>query len=137
MKQIRIGQRVVAPDRPVMVVAEIGVNHDGLAGRALDLVRYAQRSGADAVKLQIFSASRLLHDSAAIASYQKERVKEESALEMLKKYELSTDDIKRVVDLIRTQNMMPLATPFSIQDVDTIDKLDLPAIKIASPDIVN
>ena len=136
-QQIRIGQRVIAPDKPVLVVAEIGVNHDGQAGRALDLVRYAQRGGADAVKLQIFKADRLTHSSSTIAAYQKERVKDQSAQEMLKRYELAADDVKRVVDLIRASNMIPLATPFSIEDVASIEALDLPAIKIASPDIVN
>src|SRR2546423_71533 len=37
----------------------------------------------------------------------------------------------------RLNGMIPLATPFSLADVDTIAELDLPAIKIASPDVVN
>ncbi len=35
------------------------------------------------------------------------------------------------------QGLIPLATPFSLEDVDEIEALDLPGIKIASPDIVN
>jgi len=137
MKSFRIGQHLLAPDKPVFVIAEIGVNHDGSAGRALDLVRFAQRGGADAVKLQIFSADRLMHASTTFADYQKERVDDESATNMLKRYELADADVERVVQAIRSSNMVPLATPFSIEDVETIDRLDLSAIKIASPDIVN
>lgn len=137
MKTLRIGQHLLSPDKPVFVVAELGVNHDGAAGRALDLVRFAQRGGADAVKLQIFSADRLMHSSTTMATYQKERAADDSAIEMLKRYELAEADIARIVAAIRSANMVPLATPFSVEDVETIQKLDLPAIKIASPDIVN
>jgi sialic acid synthase SpsE len=56
---------------------------------------------------------------------------------MLKKFELSDDDVARIVALIRSLGLTPLATPFSPADVETVEKLDLPAIKIASPDIVN
>jgi N-acetylneuraminate synthase/N,N'-diacetyllegionaminate synthase len=41
------------------------------------------------------------------------------------------------VGAIRNLNMVPLATPFSPQDVATVESLDLPAVKIASPDVVN
>jgi N-acetylneuraminate synthase/N,N'-diacetyllegionaminate synthase len=138
MKILRIGaDRVIGPGRRVFVIAEIGVNHGGSVGRALDLVKFAHRAGADAVKLQFFQADRLLHDSASLAEYQRDRVKEQSAAEMLKKYELPAADVERVVALIRSNAMIPLATPFSFADVETIAKLELPAIKIASPDIVN
>jgi N-acetylneuraminate synthase/N,N'-diacetyllegionaminate synthase len=134
---LRIGGRTIGPDKPVLVVAEIGVNHDGSAGRALDLVRFAQRAGADAVKLQVFKTATLLHASSMPAEYQRQRTNQDSAAAMLAKYELSDDDIQRVVAAIRAANMLPLATPFSVPDVQTIERLDLPAIKIASPDLVN
>src|SRR5690349_7414979 len=137
MKSFRIGQHLLASDKPVFTIAEIGVNHDGSAGRALDVVRFAQRGGADAVKLQIFSADRLMHASTKLADYQKLRVDDDSAASMLRRYELADADVARIVQAIRSNNMVPLATPFSIEDIETIERLDLPAIKIASPDIVN
>lgn len=140
MKILRIGSdRVIGPGRRVLVIAEIGVNHDGSPGRALDLVRFAHRGGADAVKVQLFSADRLVHSSAALATYQRERLKdkEQTAGEMLRKYELPVEELARVVALVRQSAMTPMATPFSESDLETIEKLDLPAIKIASPDIVN
>ena len=137
MTTLRIGQHLLAPDKPVFVIAEIGVNHDGSAGRALDLVRFAQRGGADAVKLQIFRADRLLHASTKLAAYQQRHVEDNSAVAMLKRYELAEADVARIARQIRAANMVPLATPFSIEDVETIERLDLPAIKIASPDLVN
>jgi N,N'-diacetyllegionaminate synthase len=121
----------------VMVIAELGVNHDGDVGRALELVHAASAAGADVVKLQIFQADRLVHPSSAMAEYQKRSILDESPIDMLRRYELDVAEIGRIVEEIRGLNMQPLATPFSEEDVDVIESLELPAIKIASPDIVN
>jgi N,N'-diacetyllegionaminate synthase len=137
MTGIIIEERGIAPGEPPLVIAEIGVNHDGSVKRALDLVHIAARCNADAVKLQIFHADHLMHASSSFASYQQERVDEESPAAMLRKYELPPEGIRAVVALTRKLGMLPLATPFSLSDVDTIEALDLPAIKIASPDLVN
>jgi len=137
MTELRIGDRSIGPAAPVMVIAEIGVNHDGSVARALELVEIAARCGADAVKLQIFRAHALMHASSAFAGYQKERVGADSPIEMLQKYELSAIDTRRVVARIRELGMLPIATPFSLDDIAAVVELGLPAIKIASPDVVN
>jgi sialic acid synthase SpsE len=123
--------------RRTLVIAEIGVNHDGSVDRALELVEHAARNGADAVKLQIFRAASLMHASSAFAAYQKDRCDDPSPADMLRRYELPPDDLHRIVSAIRALNLIPLATPFSLSDIDTLAALDLPAIKIASPDLVN
>ncbi|MGE5611959.1 MAG: N-acetylneuraminate synthase family protein [Bacillota bacterium] len=125
------------PPGRTLVIAEIGVNHDGSLTRALELVDHAAACGADAVKLQIFRAKALMHASAAFAGYQKDRCAEADPAAMLRRYELSAEDIRRVVHAIRERHLLPLATPFSLADVDAMAELDLPAIKIASPDLVN
>jgi sialic acid synthase SpsE len=56
---------------------------------------------------------------------------------MLRQYELKEEDLAVVVREVQKLGMIPLATPFSPEDVDQIEALDLPAIKIASPDVVN
>ena len=51
----------------VLVVAEIGVNHDGQVWRAVELVAAAAAAGADAIKLQLFHPDRLLSNQALLA----------------------------------------------------------------------
>jgi N,N'-diacetyllegionaminate synthase len=120
-----------------MVIAEIGVNHDGSAKVAIDLVRTAAECGADAVKLQIFRADRLMHESSDFARYQKRSLLDASPTDMLRRFELEDHDLRQIVSEITQAGMVPLATPFSLEDVETVRSLRLPAIKIASPDIVN
>jgi N,N'-diacetyllegionaminate synthase len=137
MTPLSIGTSRIGAQSPVLVIAEIGVNHDGSVERAIQLVQAARRCGADAVKLQVFSADRLMHASAGMAAYQKERCADTHVSDMLRRYELPLEDLKQIVACAREEGLIPLATPFSIDDVETIAALDLPAIKIASPDLVN
>jgi N,N'-diacetyllegionaminate synthase len=134
---LTIFARKISAADPTLVIAEIGVNHDGSLRRALELVDHAHRAKADAVKLQIFRAQTLMHSSTAFAGYQLDRCAQASASEMLRQYELSADDLETVIEAIRDCGMLPIATPFSIDDVKLIDRFRLPAIKIASPDLVN
>jgi N,N'-diacetyllegionaminate synthase len=120
-----------------LVIAEIGVNHDGDLSRALELVQHAKNANADGVKLQIFRAKTLMHASGAFATYQQSRVTDATPIDMLERYELAPRDIITIVQAIRDAGLLPLATPFSPDDVDTVARLDLPVIKIASPDLVN
>lgn len=137
MNRMRIDGKVVGPGLRTLVIAEIGVNHDGRLDRALKLVDCAANAGADAVKLQIFRANELMHASSSFADYQKQSVDAQTPSDMLKEYELSEDELHQVVNAIEQRQMIAIATPFSPADVDVIDSLDLPAIKIASPDLVN
>lgn len=134
---IRIDGRLIGGGERTFVIAEIGVNHDGSVDRAIELVRHAAAGGADAVKLQIFSATQLVHPSSGMAEYQQSRVSDADVASMLKRYELSREELIKVVSVIRELRLTPLATPFSPADVDVIEELNLPAVKIASPDLVN
>lgn len=136
-KQLDIGGRIIGQGKPTFVIAEIGVNHDGSVNKALELVKVAAACGADAVKMQIFRAVTLMHPSCVLASYQKERCPTDNAIEMLRKYELTREDYRLICKAITDAKLIPIATPFSPGDLDTISGLRLPAIKIASPDLVN
>lgn len=137
MSTMRIDGRLIGPGHRTLVIAEIGVNHDGSMTRAMELIHHAAAAGADAVKFQIFRAQTLVHESSTLAAYQAERVDCESSDEMLRKYELDDAQLETLIGLVKSLGMMPLATPFSVEDVERIAKFNLPAIKIASPDLVN
>lgn len=137
MTTFHIDGRSIGPGHPTFIIAEIGVNHDGSVNKAMEMVKIAANCGANAVKLQIFRATALLHGTSPLADYQRDRTRETSPIDMLRKYEMPTDDLRRIVKTIRDSKLIPLATPFSPPDVEVCEMLRIPAIKIASPDIVN
>src|SRR5438270_9764075 len=97
MNNFSIDSRVVGLGHPTFVVAEIGVNHDGSVQKAIDLVRIAATCGADAVKLQIFRAVNLMHASSELAAYQRGKTQDANPIDLLRRYELSTADLRLVV----------------------------------------
>jgi N,N'-diacetyllegionaminate synthase len=137
MTELHIEGKTIGPGRPTFVIAEIGVNHDGSVQKAVELVRVAAACGADAVKVQLFRATALMHPSCEMAEYQRARARDDSPIDMLRRYEMSFEEVRKVVVAIRELRMIPVATPFSPGDLETIERLRVPAIKIASPDLVN
>ncbi|MCE9591920.1 MAG: N-acetylneuraminate synthase family protein [Planctomycetes bacterium] len=123
-----------APPR-VCVIAEIGVNHDGKLDRAIQLVEAAAKSGADAVKFQLFDPRHLLSNQARLAVYQEGKA--DDVFSMLDALKLAPDDLLAVRALTRRLKMGFIVTPFSVEDIETLARLDVDAVKIASPDAVN
>jgi len=134
---LNIANRQIGAASPTFVIAEIGVNHDGSLRLARELVELAAACGADAVKLQIFTAANLMHASSQFAEYQQTRVDDADPAAMLRRYELAPSELTELVALIRKRGLVPIATPFSPADTRVIADLKLPAVKIASPDLVN
>lgn len=137
MNVLDIGRRRIGPGLPVMVIAEIGVNHDGSARRAMELVHHAKAAGADAVKLQVYQVDQLMNRSALFARYQADRCQDASAIDMLRRYELRQEDLCAIAAEARGLGLGVIATPFSPANIATLQRMNVDAIKIASPDLVN
>jgi len=119
----------------VCVIAEIGVNHDGDVNKAIELAEAAKRAGANAIKLQLFDPAMLLSNQAALADYQK--ASDSDVYEMLDRLKLCIDDMVAVRLAARRLNIGFVVTPFSLEMYEAARQLDVDAIKIASPDVVN
>jgi N-acetylneuraminate synthase/N,N'-diacetyllegionaminate synthase len=134
---VTFGERRIAPDEPVYVVAEAGVNHNGCTETALELVDAAAGAGADAVKFQMFRAARLVAESAATAEYQRTASGETSQQAMLAKLELPVESFARIRRRCVERGVDFMATPFGEEQVSELATLDPAAIKIASADLTN
>jgi N,N'-diacetyllegionaminate synthase len=135
--RIAVGSYVIGDDQPCFIVAEAGVNHNGDLASAEQLVVEAKRAGADCVKFQTFSASRVATPSAPKAPYQlRTTAGDESQLEMLRKLELDAQSHRTLVEACKREGIAFLSSPYSIEDVDLLESLDVPAYKVASALIV-
>jgi len=133
---MQIGERKIGVKHPPYIIAEIGVNHDGEVARALSLTDAAADAGADAVKLQFFETDRLMSKAAKLAAYQK-NAGETDPIEMLKRLELTIDEMALVVDRAHERGIHAILTVFSTELVEIAETLTWDAYKTASPDIVN
>lgn len=133
---MRIGTREIGPEFPPYIIAELGVNHDGDPARALELVHLAAGAGADAIKLQLFRADLLMSKAAKLAAYQK-AAGETDPIEMLRRLELSIDDMAPCVQLAHELGIHAIVSVFSVELVPIAETLPWDAYKTASPDIIN
>lgn len=109
-----------------VVVAELGVNHDGLIERALELVECAHRAGADAIKLQLFDAAELCS-----VRYRAEE------LEMLLALQLSEAQQELICAAARRLGLCVIATAFDEGSVRLAERLEVPVIKIGSGEVTH
>ena len=61
-KEIKIGNRLVGENHPCMIVAELSGNHNGDYNRAIEIIHAAKEAGADAIKLQTYTADTITID---------------------------------------------------------------------------
>lgn len=133
---MRIGNQDIGINHPPYIIAEIGVNHDGDVERALSLTDAAAEAGADAIKLQFFETDRLMSKAAKLAAYQK-NAGETDPIEMLRRLELTIEEMAQVVERAHSKNIHAIVTVFSKELVPIAETLPWDAYKTASPDIVN
>lgn len=119
---------LIAGRRPgrCVVIAELGVNHNGSLERALRLVEAAYEAGADAVKLQLFEPGELCS--------RRERAEE---LAMLARYRLSDEQHARIVRAARQRGLPVFATPFDEPSLRLLERLEIPLIKIGSGEVTH
>ena len=63
MKKIRTETRIISPDSPTYIIAEIGSNFDGNLKKAYRMIDLAKRVGADCAKFQSFKTDKIISKS--------------------------------------------------------------------------
>ena len=123
----------------IMVIAEIGVNHNGSLEIAKELIDAAVDCGADVAKFQSFKAAELVSKGTPLAKYQINSVKGkfENQLEMLKSLELDETSFFKIKNYCKKRKIEFLSTGFSISDLEFLNRLGLQRIKIPSGELNN
>ena len=124
--------------RPVLVIAEAGVNHNGDINLAKKLIDSATDAGADVVKFQTFVAEKVVITTAAKADYQVLNTgSDDSQFDMLKKLELSPAMHEELTKHCEKREIKFLSTAFDQKSLEYLDFLGLTLFKIPSGEITN
>ena len=125
----------IASNKRVFVIAEIGMNHNGSFSRAIKLIDHASEIKADCVKFQMRNLKELYSkDALNISSGD---LSTQYTINLLKKFELSLSQFKKLSQYAKKKKLIFMCTPWDKQSVDNLEKINVPAYKIASADLTN
>ena len=123
--------------KKIKIIAEVGVNHNGRISLAKKLIKQAKYAGADYVKFQLYKSDELATSLASKAKYQKKFNKNESQKIMLRKYELSHEQIVNLMKFSKKNGINFLLSVFDVKSLKFLKKLNLKIVKIPSGELNN
>ncbi len=135
MNGIRIGGAIVGAGYPPFVIAELSGNHNGSLDRAIRLVEAAAQAGADAVKLQTYTADTITIDANSadfLVSVKDSPWAGRSLHDLYKQAHTPWDWHEPIMRRARELGMVVFSSPFDETAVDFLATIDVPAYKIAS-----
>ena len=122
--------------KSVYIIAEIGPNHNGDLGVALDMIDKLAKIGVDAIKFQLVNPDKLYSQDSFKAKYQVSDNIKESAKEMSKKMQLPATDHIKLYERCKKYGVDYLATGFDMDSISFLNEnFDLKYFKIASGEI--
>lgn len=124
MIKIKIGDAKVGFGEPTFIIAEAGINHDGNYNQAKELVKMAAKTGADAVKFQIFKAEEFCSTNTEY-------------FDLFESLELSKDQWLELAEFAKNQGILFTASIFGEVGADILDEIGSPVYKIASGDLTH
>lgn len=134
MKDIKIGNRLIGENREPLIIAEIGINHNGSLDKAIYLADKAIKAGAEVIKHQThiadeemsFEAKKIIPLNTNISIY-----------DLIKKCSLSEKEEFKLMKYIKSKNKIFISTPFSKAAANRLVKFKVPAFKIGSGECNN
>lgn len=133
-KTIEINGRKIGPDYPPLVIAEIGINHEGSLKVAKEMVDAAYRAGAECVKHQTHivedemsgEAKKVIPGNADVSIY-----------EIMRRCALDEEDETALKDYVESKGMIFISTPFSRAAAERLEKMNVSGYKIGSGECNN
>ncbi|MFA9188006.1 N-acetylneuraminate synthase [Flavobacterium magnesitis] len=131
---IEIAGRKIGLDYPPLVIAEIGINHEGSLQVAKEMVDAAKRAGVEVVKHQTHivedemsgAAKKVIPGNADVSIY-----------EIMERCSLNEADELELKNYVESKGMIFISTPFSRAAANRLHKFDVPAYKIGSGECNN
>ena len=135
--KMQVGNKIISKDSPCFVIAEIGHNHQGNISTAIKMIDEAASTGADAVKLQKRFNKSLYTKEMYKKPYENENSFGKTYGEHRDALEFGETEYLKLKDYAESKDIVFFSTAFDFESVDFLEKIGVPAYKIASGDITN
>lgn len=138
-KEIRIGDKVISEDSPTFIVAEMSGNHNMDFDRAVEILKAAREAGADAVKIQTYTADTITLDCDD-PCFQITQGTLWDGITLHKLYQTAYTPWEwqpRLKRMAEDMGLILFSSPFDFSSVDFLEEMEVPAYKIASFEITD
>ncbi|QWD00744.1 polyhydroxyalkanoate biosynthesis repressor PhaR [Polynucleobacter paneuropaeus] len=134
MAEFKIANRLIGDSHPPVVIAEIGINHEGSLETAIHMVDAAVDAGAEIIKHQTHIVEDEMSDEAKSVIPGNADV---SIYEIMARCALSLEDERSLMNYVQQRGAIFISTPFSRAAVDRLVDFDIPAFKVGSGECNN
>jgi len=137
---MKISHQIIGPGVPSFIIAEMSGNHNQSLDTALELVEAAARAGAQALKLQTYTADTMTLDISEGVFFIKDERSPWKGKSLYDLYNLAHTPWEwhaPIMEKAQELGLICFSTPFDRSAVDFLERLDVPAYKIASFEIVD
>lgn len=137
-QHIRIAGRLIGPDEPAYIIAEMSANHGQSLAQAKEIVHAAKEAGADAIKLQTYRADTLTMKSDQPHFFIKDGPWQGQYLyDLYEHAHMPWEFHAELFELAKTLDLTCFSSPFDASAVTLLEQFDCPAYKIASPELID
>jgi len=136
-RTFRLPNKNLNEKSPAFIIAEIGINHQGSVDIAKKLILKAKECGADAVKFQKRSISRILTKAGLDMSYENRNSFGKTYGEHKRALELTKDNYKELKNFTEQTGLFFSASGWDEESIDFLMEIDIPFFKMASADLSN
>ena len=123
---IKIEGLEVGEESRTLIIAEAGINHQGKVENAINLIKAAKKSGADAVKFQALNPDTMVDKRLLPETY-----------EIYKKNRISTEDYKELLRGCISEGILFISTVFDEEGADFLESIGVKSFKVSSYDLTN
>lgn len=138
-REIKIGNRIVSENSPTFVIAEMSANHNMDFDRAVAIMQAAKKAGADAVKIQTYTADTITLDCDA-PCFQITQGTLWDGMTLHRLYETAYTPWEwqpKLKAIAEEMGLIFFSSPFDLTAVDFLEEMGVPAYKVASFEITD
>ncbi|MFZ1334410.1 MAG: pseudaminic acid synthase [Saprospiraceae bacterium] len=135
---MQIGNYTISSTSPVFIIAELSANHNGSLDTAIETIRAAKRAGANAIKFQTYTADTITIDSKKEDFLIKGTIWEGRNLhDLYSEAYTPWEWHEQLFAVAKEEGLECFSSPFDPTSVELLEKLNVPAYKIASFEITD